>query len=167
MEEFRPVMGYEDLYEVSNTGKVRSLSRPQELKPEKSNAGYLRVHLRKGGTGRKYSIHRLVATAFVPNLESKPCVNHLDSNRVNNDASNLEWATHSENSQHMVAQGRESRVRPPSAKFNDEQIRNIREMYAQGIYQRVIAKQFGVPRPTITHIVNFDIYKSVNAKEDS
>ena len=119
LEQWKDIKGYER-YEVSNLGRVRSKEmtrinhrfqqgKYQEfpcyypskiLKPDKYNAGnsiYLRVTLSKDNKTERFSVHRLVAEAFVANPENKPFVNHKDNNASNNCATNLEWVTHSEN----------------------------------------------------------------------
>lgn len=106
-EEWKPIAGYEGLYEVSNRGRVRSLHRPpygRVLKPiprvMTENLTYAQVGLCKHGVSRVTHIHRLVALAFIPNPDAKPQVNHKDGNGMNNDLDNLEWATISENGLH-------------------------------------------------------------------
>lgn len=89
-EKWKDVVGYEGLYEVSNTGEVRRNGR--KLKPALS-CGYKVVNLSKNGKERTYLVHRLVATAFVPNLNGDNCVNHIDEQPLNNNASNLEWCS--------------------------------------------------------------------------
>ncbi len=108
-EEWRLVVGF-DNYEVSNTGKVRSISHWRKskangmawhkgriLKAHKSNNGYLRVGLQYNGISRAVLVHRLVAEAFIPNPKGLLEVNHLDENKNNNNVSNLEWSTSSHN----------------------------------------------------------------------
>lgn len=96
MEEiWKPVVGYEGLYEVSNLGNVRGLKRGKVLKPGKGR--YLFVVLCKDGIRHETSVHRLVATAFCPNPNNKPEVNHLNEIAEDNRASNLEWCTRIEN----------------------------------------------------------------------
>lgn len=102
IEEWRPVVGYEGLYEVSNLGKVASLNyngtgNRKELKPIKTHHGYLNVRLYKGGTWRGVRVHRIVANAFVPNPDNLQEINHKDENPANNVASNLEWCSHKYN----------------------------------------------------------------------
>lgn len=107
METWKPVHGYEGLYEVSSYGRIRSLYRYKKiLKPMISNAGYERVDLFKEKKRKQFSVHRLVATAFVPNLRSLPMVNHIDENKLNNHAKNLEWVTAKENANHGTAKQR-------------------------------------------------------------
>jgi hypothetical protein len=102
-EQFLPVKGYEGLYEVSNTGKVRSLPRKTSkgglLKQTNRGHGYMCVSL-SNGKSKMYHVHRLVATAFISNPENKRTVNHKDGVRTNNGVSNLEWSTHSEQAKH-------------------------------------------------------------------
>ena len=100
MEIWKDVVGYEGLYEVSNLGNIKN-AKGRILKPLVRKHGYLGIQLRgKGGNERgfkTFSIHRLVAKAFIPNPENKPEVNHIDENKTNNQANNLEWVTHKEN----------------------------------------------------------------------
>lgn len=94
MIEWRPVAGYEGLYEVSNTGIIRSLFRyKKELKPQISNSGYETVELFKNKTGKRTLVHRVVAQAFCDRPEGCDEVNHLDEVKLNNHADNLEWTT--------------------------------------------------------------------------
>lgn len=93
MEEiWKDIEGYEDLYQVSNMGRVRSLRRNIILRQGIRN-GYERVVLSTNNIPKKYSVHRLVAHAFIPNPDNLPQVNHKDENRTNNCADNLEWCT--------------------------------------------------------------------------
>ena len=99
-EEWRPVVGYEGLYEVSSYGRVRSLDRYDErncfregriLKLYTSRVGYLRVQLSLNSKKKMYLVHRLVAEAFIPNPDNLPEVNHLDEDKTNNRVENLEF----------------------------------------------------------------------------
>lgn len=110
MIEWRPIKGFEGLYEVSNLGQVKSLNynRTKEakiLRLCKNKDGYLCVHLHKNGKGYAKKVHRLVTAAFIPNPEGKTEVNHIDGNKTNNRVENLEWATHSENMHHAWETG--------------------------------------------------------------
>ena len=105
MEEiWKTIEGYEK-YQISNYGNVRHLDFHRQrycntIKQNKKPNGYKRVILSKEGITRSLYVHRLVASAFIPNQENKRCVNHKDGNRENNRVDNLEWVTHSENSIH-------------------------------------------------------------------
>lgn len=102
-ERWCQVDGYEGLYEVSSTGRVRRLAgvsegkhrypvKARELKLSKRN-GYPIVNLSKAGKCKCEYVHRLVAKAFIPNPDNLPCVNHKDETRTNNNVENLEWCT--------------------------------------------------------------------------
>lgn len=108
-EIWRKIEGFEK-YEVSNLGRVRSLNyrktkETKILKPGKDKKGYLKVNLYKSSKHSSKRVHRLVATAFIPNLDNKTQVNHIDGNKQNNTVSNLEWCTNSENMQHAWRTG--------------------------------------------------------------
>jgi len=105
-EIWKPVVGYENLYEVSDKGRIRSVGRivnacygskmslkGKILKPIKCTGGYLCIDLCKEGTKKRYLIHRLVAQAFIPNQDNLPCINHKDENPYHNNVDNLEYCT--------------------------------------------------------------------------
>lgn len=105
METWKPIPGYEGLYEVSDIGRVRSLFRYKRIldtHPNKGN-GYIYVQLWKDGKGKNHAVHRLVAMCFCENPHDKPFVNHKDETRTNNHADNLEWVTHKENCNYGTA----------------------------------------------------------------
>ena len=110
MEIWKPIEGFEDRYEISNKGRVKSINRiikvfnkggikrvPDKiLRISKDHKGYAVV-----GIGRKTcKVHRLVAKAFIDNPDNKPQINHIDGNKMNNTAENLEWSTQAENTIH-------------------------------------------------------------------
>lgn len=130
-EVWKPVKGYEGLYKVSNQGRVRSLDRV--IKCVKNNKEYERavkgkilslpdnveyaiIHLWRDNKGENKLVHRLVAETFKGNPEGKPLVNHIDGDKHNNRASNLEWVTASENTQHAYDTGL---IRKPRPRFYD------------------------------------------------
>lgn len=98
MKEYRPIWGWP--YSVASDGTIKNDRTNQIIKPQMSNAGYYRVRLWKDGVSKNYSVHRIVAEAFVPNPLLKPEVNHIDGNKENNNAENLEWVTDVENKRH-------------------------------------------------------------------
>lgn len=96
IEQWKPVEGFEGLYEVSNLGRVKSLgnnkSRKEKiLKSGKNGPGYLFVYLYRNGKRKMSKVHRLVAEAFLPNPLGLPQVNHRDENKTNNCVENLEF----------------------------------------------------------------------------
>lgn len=97
-EEWRNIVGYEGLYQVSNLGRVKSLFRYKKILKPCLSKGYYRVELFKEKSGKMFPIHRLVALAFIPNHNKLPCVNHKDEIKTNNCVDNLEWCTHEYNS---------------------------------------------------------------------
>lgn len=115
-EIWKPVVGYEGKYEVSNLGKIRSLYREQEFSarwgiakmrfPAKdmilsnTKLGYMYVALSKDGSSVKHLVHRIVMSAFVGNSELQ--VNHKDGNKGNNTLENLEYCTSSQNHRHSI-----------------------------------------------------------------
>ena len=96
LELFKTIKDYEN-YEVSSFGLILNVKKGKFLKPQLDRKGYPTVKLSKKGKKKHFSIHRLVAEAFIPNVHNKPCVDHIDGNRINNDHWNLRWATNSEN----------------------------------------------------------------------
>lgn len=109
MEEiWKPVRGYEGLYEVSNLGRVKALERlvlnngglqrkHEKILKASTTRTYLGVALCKDGKVKRYSVHRLVAIAFLENPNNKAYVDHIDTNPLNNRADNLRWVTTQEN----------------------------------------------------------------------
>lgn len=112
-EVWRDVINYSGLYQVSNTGNVRSIDRcvkhsrnghinikGQLIKQRINNRGYYSLSLCKDGKYKHCVVHKLVAESFIKNNSNKPFINHKDGNKLNNLFSNLEWCTCSENNQH-------------------------------------------------------------------
>ncbi len=107
-EKWKDVIGYEGLYRVSNKANVKGLKRNAIVKSHLSNKGYFRINLCKNGISRSFSVHRLMAIAFIPNPENKKEVNHINEIRNDNILDNLEWVTKSENLNHGTALYRRS-----------------------------------------------------------
>ena len=96
MEYFKFIDGYPHLV-VSSTGRVISLTHTKELKPFKSNRGYLRISLCKNQTIKSVHLHRLVAESFIPNPNGYDTVDHIDGNKLNNCVDNLQWISRADN----------------------------------------------------------------------
>lgn len=120
-EIWKPIKGYEGLYEVSNLERVKSLymfryninkkvvekiRRNKILTQRIHKTGYKITSLSKDGKRKQFYTHRLVAEAFIPNIENKPFINHKNCNVQDNSISNLEWCTQKENMQYAWKLGR-------------------------------------------------------------
>jgi len=164
-EEWRPIKGYEGLYEVSNTGRIKShleLCRVKNklLKGFKMEKGYIRVSLSKNKIFKTYSIHRLVAIVFIPNIENKPDINHIDNNPSNNNINNLEWVTNEENKRHSVKQGRHAHRETHSrAKLTGKDIVEIRK---SRLSNRDLSNKYNIDLSIISKIKNNKIWKHIN-----
>ena len=102
----KAIQGYAGSYSASDDGRIFSHHTQRWLKPAvHKDVGYLHVDLWQFGEGRSFFVHRLIASTFIPNLQTKPEINHKDGDRQNNKVTNLEWVTSSENSIHAVQLG--------------------------------------------------------------
>lgn len=122
-EIFKPILGYEDTYKISNYGRVVSLSKKvnyyqEKLKSFEISRGYPRVSLWKNGKGKHFFIHRLVAEAFIPNLENKPQINHINGIKTDYRIDNLEWCTSKENIIHSHITGLAGTIIHKKTKLN-------------------------------------------------
>ena len=125
-EIWKDVNGYEGLYQISNTGRIKSLShyarnnvnggkrltKGRILSQYKIPNGYFKVQLSKNGVRKKHYLHRIVAKAFLNNKDNLSDVNHIDGNKGNNFVENLEWCNHRDNQIHMVKNRMTSTAKP-------------------------------------------------------
>lgn len=150
--------GFETGYEVSNLGNVRSIDRivttvknqlrlkGRLLKPAIDKKGYKRFAIMKQGKLTTYKLHRIVATAFIVNESNKPQVNHIDGNKLNNEAGNLEWVNNSENQLHAYKLGLSKAKRlheSARCKQTKESIEAIVDLKSKGVKNQLIADMFG------------------------
>ena len=130
-EIWENIQGYEGEYQISNLGQVKSLSktcfvnggsytRREKILKQSIVAGYNTVCLYKETTKRNFKVHRLVASSFVPNPANLPHVNHIDENKQNNSADNLEWCTAKQNTNHGT-----NKLRIGTTKRNRGQSRTV------------------------------------------
>lgn len=162
---WKPIVGYEGIYEISNLGKVKSFKfwygdgEKERILTGYKNLGYMTVGLSKNCKTVNVLLHRLVADAFIPNPENKPYINHKDCNKLNNGVSNLEWVTHSENMEHAFANNRFTKgEKRPLAKLTEEQVKIIKQL---DLTQRRLASMFGISQMSISKIKSNKIWKHV------
>lgn len=158
-----------DGYSVTKDGRVYSLVTNKWLKPRNAGAGYQSVMLYKDKKGKNFYVHRLVAEAFLDKVDGKTCVNHIDGDKTNNCVSNLEWTTHSENMYHANATGLQTGSEKQKAaarengkvmrKLTIEQVSEVKDMYANGMFQREIADHFGMSQSQISSVLLGKVYK--------
>lgn len=166
MEEiFRPIKNYEGYYEVSNLGRVKSLAKEWSvgrkgetiLKAGKRKIGYDFVVLCVDKNKKYVSVHRLVAEHFCENPNSYNVVNHKDSDRQNNNASNLEWTTNSGNAKHGFDYGFRKGMKGVTnggSILNTDKVIKIRELYYTKKYsQSKIAEMFSIKQTQVSRIV--------------
>ena len=159
-ETYTPIRGYETLYEITESGQVRSWAlglnkrrrRPRPLKWRINPCGYAAVAL-ANGTKPVWNVlvHRLVAITFLPNPNDLAQVNHKDSNKLNNHVSNLEWISQADNLKHSWRVGTHISPRGERAhhaKLTSAQIAEIQKRFADGHKGAAIARDFGI---TATH----------------
>lgn len=138
--EFRKVPGF--LVEVSDCGIIRRESDGYVYAVQTCKLGYKRVGLFTVGKKRSnLAVHRAVAMAWIPNPENKSDVNHIDLNKANNHASNLEWATKSENHFHASKAGRKINC---GRKKNPERDAEIKRLRKTGATYKFIGETFGI-----------------------
>ncbi len=165
-QEWKWVDGYEGEYAISSIGTVKSFKRNPAylMKLRLTVNGYVKICLRRPPREKKYyTIHRLVARAFIPNPENKPQVNHKNFNKTDNRIENLEWCTASENHCHIRDNNGPNSILGklnPQAKLSEKNVLEIRKLAKENpgsAYK--IAKQFNVSAVNIYDIINYRTWK--------
>jgi len=162
-EIFKDVKNYEGYYQVSNFGRVKSLFLGQpKILYNNGKKRYAQVTLCKDGVQITKNIHRLIAETFIPNPKNKPCVNHIDGDKLNNRADNLEWCTQSENVNHAFANKLRNGVgeNHPIAKLTEQDVRLIRFLRGK-LDQREVAEFFSIKQPQVSSIMTGNSWRHV------
>lgn len=177
-EQWKDIEGYEGFYQISNFGRVRRLAdvfpyKQHFLKAIPNRDGYLYVCLSIKSKHKVKTIHRLVAQSFIPNSDNKPCVNHIDGNKTNNIAENLEWCTYSENTTHayktrLINLSTDKFIESNRAKSKarrkctEEQVKEIKKIHLEtgwGSYR--IAQIVKLNRAIVENIIRNRNYKEI------
>lgn len=164
METWKAIKGFEKQYEVSNIGNVRSIDRivkhyvegatrkykgtPKNIRL--NDKGYYRCNLKNDGKRFDFLVHRLVAEAFIPNIDNKPVINHKNGIKTDNRVENLEWCTVSENVIHAT------RTRLIKTKLTDKEALDI---FYLNLPQRDLARVFKVSASIVWRIKNKKAYR--------
>jgi len=174
-EQWRPVVGFEGLYEASDAGCVKSVKRivprvdgrplsvkERVLRPSRHKQGYLQVTMSKDG--RRYCdyVHRIVARSFLGEPPDGHLVCHLDNNPAHNAVSNLIYGTQNLNMKHRDAHGNTRRGDKHSrAKLTSSDIVDIRSLHAFGARKAALAECFGVSRTHVGTILTGDVWAHI------
>ena len=153
MEIWKHINGYEGLYEISNKGRVRN-AEGRILKARTQNKGYFYVTLHSNHKERKFTIHRLIAEAFIPKINGFNQVNHINGNKKDNSVENLEWCNQRLNYNHGMQKFLYSHNENHYfAKLTNEQVKTIPTLF-----------KIGFTRTTISRILNVNV-SSIEAIE--
>ena len=175
-EIWNKIPGYDGIYEVSNYGRIKRLSRvinehvnkkrvlPEIiLKQHLDSDGYLVIKLTNNLKSKNYFIHRLVAISFLPNKENKPQVNHKDGIKNNCNISNLEWCTLSENRIHAYSTGLQKGAvgeKQYNSKLKEYEVLEIRKIGKNKTLEE-IASIYNVNFRTISNVLNRKTWKHI------
>lgn len=168
-EIWKPIIGFEGLYEVSNSGKIKSLERfdtkkrpikERILKTRANYQGYEYLGLCKNGIKKSYTVHRIVLRAFVTNLQNLPTINHKNGIKSDNRVENLEWLSVKDNINHALNTGLRKRgefigLKNSQAKLTELEVFQIRALAEEGnLRQWQIAKKFNISQGHVSDILN-------------
>jgi len=152
-EEWKDIIGYEGLYSVSSSGRVRKTFTERILKQSK-NPLYFAVSLRKNKQSKSFLVHRLVALAFHGEPKDRKVVNHIDFDKYNNSVDNLEYVTTKENVHHtMNSKRHEYGEKHWCSKMTNRDVVLCKKLHKNNVRRSVLARCFGVSEKTIYNVV--------------
>lgn len=138
---------------VNKNGEVFGIRNGKEYKKKGSlhSRGYVYIRTTNGN----YQLHRLVASAFLPNTNNKSCINHKDGDKTNNKLSNLEWVTHKENYEHSIKNKlfKQPEKNSGKLKYTNKQCKKVLEMIEKGITYKKAGEKYNMPYSTVAHLV--------------
>lgn len=150
-------------YQVSNCGRVKS-TKTQLIKKQGITRWHYTTRLNNNKKTKLYYVHRLIAMAFIPNPANKPCINHIDGDKLNNALLNLEWCTYAENNRHAIDNGLRGYRKGCShvfSVFSKDEVLDIRNLYKSGRRIAEITRLYNRSRAAIYNIVKGISYREV------
>ena len=160
MEQWKPIVGYEGLYMISDLGRVKSLTnrgKGRIMKTKLTRLGYPRVNLSKDKVKKTHEVHRLVTRAFLgPTPPGMECC-HNDGNKLNCSLSNLRYGTKMENERDKIDHG----TYRTNVKLTEDDVLAIRFLHYRGIDKKTLASTYGTTPENIRHVVLRNSWKDV------
>nr|DAI25808.1 MAG TPA: homing endonuclease [Caudoviricetes sp.] len=152
MEEWKEIADFEGLYLISSFGRVKSIINNKILTPCIVRANGLVVGLMRNGKVEKRQISRLVAAAFIPNPENKPCVDHIDGVRFHNFVENLRWCSINENNNFDIAIRNKTKYDFPIEGIDENgnvciEFQNYKDAHKKGYYRHLIKQSVDTGKP--------------------
>lgn len=152
MEEWKEIADFEGLYLISSFGRVKSIINNKILTPCIIRANGLVVGLMRNGKVEKRQVSRLVAAAFIPNPENKPCVDHIDGVRFHNFVENLRWCSINENNNFDIAIRNKTKYDFPIEGIDENgnvciEFQNYKDAHKKGYYRHLIKQSVDTGKP--------------------